>query len=200
MASSASPCCSAPASSPSACRSPTDDRDRRRRRRPPRRLAVVAHRERSRAFPLIRCRCPTIWASWRLESWRRLQGPGVGMASSARALDAGDDDANLIVPAASAAFMILDECPYTNGRLMVAPYEGVGRAAGRSTMRRCRRSCRSRSAGSGALERSYAPHGYSRLRPRSGRGRGVEHHVHMHVVARSSGDTDSCRCSARPGK
>ena len=105
-------------------------------------------------------------------------------------LDAGDDDANLIVRRGERAFVILNKYPYTNGHLMVAPYEHVAelQALDDQTMAEIMSLAQ---RGIDALERSYAPHGYN-VGFNQGRvaGAGVEHHIHMHVVPRWGGDTN----------
>ena len=87
--------------------------------------------------------------------------------------------------------MILNLFPYTNGHLMVAPYEHVGRLAG-PDRRDDRRDDGAGPAGDRRCSRSvYAPHGYN-VGFNQGRvaGAGVEHHIHMHVVPRWGGDTN----------
>jgi ATP adenylyltransferase len=103
---------------------------------------------------------------------------------------ADDDEANLIVHRGERCFVILNLFPYTNGHLMVAPYEHIAAlqdldpetvaemmALAQSAMRR--------------LEEVYSPHGYN-VGFNQGRiaGAGFENHIHMHVVPRWGGDTN----------
>ena len=86
--------------------------------------------------------------------------------------------------------MILNKYPYTNGHLMVAPYEHVAELQGLDDQTMAEIMSLAQ-RGIGALERSYAPHGYN-VGFNQGRvaGAGVEHHIHMHVVPRWGGDTN----------
>ena len=106
------------------------------------------------------------------------------------ALDAGDDEANLIVHRGGRCFVVLNKYPYTNGHLMVAPYEHVAELQGLDdeTMAEIMALAQ---RGIAALETSYSPHGYN-VGFNQGRvaGAGVEHHIHMHVVPRWGGDTN----------
>lgn len=100
----------------------------------------------------------------------------------------GDDDRNLIVHRGERAFVLMNLYPYTNGHVMVAPYEHLGAlqqidpAVTAEMMELVQRSMQ-------ALERRYSPHGYN-VGVNQGRvaGAGVEHHIHMHVVPRWGGD------------
>ena len=86
--------------------------------------------------------------------------------------------------------MILNLFPYTNGHLMIAPYEHLGSIADlepdtvAEMMALAQRGIR-------ALEAKYSPHGFN-VGFNQGRvaGAGVEHHIHMHVVPRWGGDTN----------
>jgi ATP adenylyltransferase len=102
----------------------------------------------------------------------------------------GDDEASLIVHRGEGCFVILNLFPYTNGHLMVAPYEHIGRlqelpAATLVEMMGFAQRAMSR------LEEVYEPHGYN-VGFNQGRvaGAGVEHHIHMHVVPRWAGDNN----------
>jgi ATP adenylyltransferase len=101
-----------------------------------------------------------------------------------------DDEANLIVHRGDRCFVILNLYPYTNGHLMIAPYEHLATlpALGPETV--AEMMALSQRAMT-ILEESYEPHGYN-VGFNQGRvaGAGVEHHIHMHVVPRWGGDTN----------
>jgi ATP adenylyltransferase len=131
-----------------------------------------------------------IWAPWRLEYVTgAAKGSDEGCIFCAALAD-GDDEANLIVHRGDRCFVILNKYPYTNGHLMVAPYDHVAtiqaleEATASEMMALAQRAIE-------ALERSYSPHGYN-VGFNQGRvaGAGVEHHIHMHVVPRWGGDTN----------
>jgi ATP adenylyltransferase len=104
--------------------------------------------------------------------------------------DEGDDEANLIVHRGERCFVILNLFPYTNGHLMVAPYEHHSSLADLDAETVAEMMSLTQRA-IGALEESYSPHGYN-IGFNQGRvaGAGVEHHIHMHVVPRWGGDTN----------
>ena len=106
------------------------------------------------------------------------------------ALEAGDDEANLIVHRGEHCFVILNKFPYTNGHLMVAPYEHVA-ALQELDAETIAEVMSLAQRGMNALETGYSPHGYN-VGFNQGRvaGAGVEHHIHMHVVPRWGGDTN----------
>ena len=106
------------------------------------------------------------------------------------ALEAGDDEANLIVHRGDRSFVILNKFPYTNGHLMVAPYAHVA-ALQELDAETVAEIMALAQRGMNALETGYSPHGYN-VGFNQGRvaGAGVEHHIHMHVVPRWGGDTN----------
>ena len=119
----------------------------------------------------------------------RLQGLEQGCIFCTKPAE-DDDEANLIVHRGERCFVILNLFPYTNGHLMVAPYEHVGAlpeldaetvAELMALAQRAMRASRS----------VYEPQGYN-VGFNQGRvaGAGVEHHIHMHVVPRWGGDTN----------
>jgi ATP adenylyltransferase len=131
-----------------------------------------------------------IWAPWRLEYVKDASKDKESECIFCAALDAGNDEANLIVRRGEHCFVILNKYPYTNGHLMVAPYEHVAELQGLDdeTMAEIMSLAQ---RGIAALETSYSPHGYN-VGFNQGRvaGAGVEHHIHMHVVPRWGGDTN----------
>jgi ATP adenylyltransferase len=131
-----------------------------------------------------------IWAPWRLEYVKDAAKDNEDECIFCAKPAADDDEANLIVHRGERCFVILNLFPYTNGHLMVAPYEHVGAlqdldaetvaelmSLGQSAMRR--------------LEQVYSPQGYN-VGFNQGRiaGAGFENHIHMHVVPRWGGDTN----------
>jgi ATP adenylyltransferase len=131
-----------------------------------------------------------IWAPWRLEYVKDASKDNSDACVFCAALEAGDDEANLIVHRGERCFVILNKFPYTNGHLMVAPYDHVAAIQElepetvAELMALAQRSMN-------ALETGYSPHGYN-VGFNQGRvaGAGVEHHIHMHVVPRWGGDTN----------
>ena len=101
-----------------------------------------------------------------------------------------DDEANLIVHRGESCFVILNLYPYTNGHLMVAPYEHTAALQDLDAETVAEMMALAQRA-MGRLEEIYSPHGYN-VGFNQGRiaGAGVEHHIHMHVVPRWGGDTN----------
>jgi ATP adenylyltransferase len=131
-----------------------------------------------------------IWAPWRLEYVKDASKDKESECIFCAALDAGDDEENLIVHRGERCFVILNKYPYTNGHLMVAPYEHIAelQKLDEETLAEIMSLAQ---RGIAALETSYSPHGYN-VGFNQGRvaGAGVEHHIHMHVVPRWGGDTN----------
>ena len=103
---------------------------------------------------------------------------------------AGDDEAALIAHRGEHCFAMLNLYPYTNGHVMVAPFEHCARLQDLTgetmaeMMDLVQRAMR-------AIEACYTPKGFN-VGINQGRaaGAGVEHHIHMHVVPRWDGDTN----------
>lgn len=129
-----------------------------------------------------------IWAPWRLRYVK--DGSAGDECIFCAKPAAGDDQQALIVHRDERCFAMLNLFPYTNGHLMVAPYEHVGRteeideATIAELMSVAQRGIR-------ILEEAYGPEGYN-LGINQGRaaGAGVEGHIHLHVVPRWAGDTN----------
>jgi len=133
-----------------------------------------------------------IWAPWRLkyvkDASKDVEEECIFCTFPGE--DAGSDEANLIVHRGERCFVILNKFPYTNGHLMVAPFEHVASLPDVESetvaemMGLAQQAMR-------ILESTYSPHGYN-VGINQGRvaGAGVEHHIHMHVVPRWGGDTN----------
>ena len=96
----------------------------------------------------------------------------------------------LVIGRAARSYVILNLYPYTNGHLMVAPYEHLGQLQELPVETTAEMITLSQRA-MDRLEKIYEPHGYN-VGFNQGRvaGAGVEHHIHMHVVPRWGGDTN----------
>jgi ATP adenylyltransferase len=102
----------------------------------------------------------------------------------------GDDRAALIIHRGSRCYVILNLFPYTNGHLMVAPYEHVGRVQEIEPEVMAEMIGLAQQAMT-VLERVYEPEGFN-VGINQGRvaGAGVEGHIHLHVVPRWAGDNN----------
>ena len=131
-----------------------------------------------------------IWAPWRLAYVKGADKSAEQECIFCAKPRSDDDGANLIVHRGERCFVILNLFPYTNGHLMVAPYEHIGSLAELDAptvaeiMALAQRGIR-------VLEDKYAPQGFN-VGFNQGRvaGAGVEHHIHMHVVPRWGGDNN----------
>ena len=131
-----------------------------------------------------------IWAPWRLEYVKDASKDSHEGCIFCTAPAEDDDRGNLIVHRGERCYVILNKFPYTNGHLMVAPFEHIATlqeldAETVAEIMDLAQTAMSR------LEDIYSPHGYN-VGFNQGRvaGAGVEHHIHMHVVPRWGGDTN----------
>jgi ATP adenylyltransferase len=132
-----------------------------------------------------------IWAPWRLayvkDASKDIEEECIFCAKPAAE---GGDQESLIVHRGERCFVMLNLFPYTNGHLMVAPFDHIGRLQElpaetiAEMMQLAQRAM-------GRLEEAYEPHGFN-VGFNQGRvaGAGVEHHIHLHVVPRWGGDTN----------
>ena len=131
-----------------------------------------------------------IWAPWRLayvkDAAKDIEEECIFCAKPAQ----DDDEENLIVHRGKRCFVMLNRFPYTNGHLMVAPYEHIATLPEVEPETLTEMMSLSQRAIS-VLDDEYSPHGYN-IGFNQGRvaGAGVEHHIHMHVVPRWGGDTN----------
>jgi ATP adenylyltransferase len=131
-----------------------------------------------------------IWAPWRLAYVKDASKDAEERCVFCVDPAEGEDEENLIVHRGERCFVILNLYPYTNGHLMVAPFEHIARiqdlpAETVAEMMALAQRAMSR------LEALYEPNGYN-VGFNQGRvaGAGVEHHIHLHVVPRWAGDTN----------
>ena len=131
-----------------------------------------------------------IWAPWRLEYVKDAAKDAEDACIFCAKPSEDDDAANLIVHRGERAFVILNLYPYTNGHLMIAPFEHIGAIQDLPPETTAEMMALAQRAIT-ILEDRYAPHGFN-VGFNQGRvaGAGVEHHIHMHVVPRWGGDTN----------
>lgn len=127
-----------------------------------------------------------LWSPWRYR-YVTTASPKNACIFCAK-LAENDDPANYIVHRAEYNFILLNLYPYTNGHLMVAPYEhvasmGEARAETMREMMDLTVQCEQ------ALRKLYKPGGIN-LGMNLGEcaGAGVAGHIHMHVLPRWTGD------------
>jgi ATP adenylyltransferase len=131
-----------------------------------------------------------IWAPWRLpyvkDAAKDEENECIFCANPAQK----DDEANLIVHRGDLCFVMLNLFPYTNGHLMVAPFEHIATLQELPPETVAEMMTLGQRA-MAALDGIYQPHGFN-VGFNQGRvaGAGYEHHIHMHVVPRWGGDTN----------
>jgi ATP adenylyltransferase len=128
-----------------------------------------------------------LWAPWRLEY---IKGEKTDECIFCTKPALGDDDTALIAERGERCFVMLNAFPYTNGHLMVAPYDhkadlrGLDEQTSLELMTLTQRSV-------DALDNAYGPDGYNiGLNLGTIAGAGMADHVHVHVVPRWAGDTN----------
>jgi ATP adenylyltransferase len=132
-----------------------------------------------------------LWTPWRMAYIKAPKEKSTGCIfcekiSATRA----HDRANLVLLRGKRAFMMLNLYPYSNGHLMVAPYEHTGELESLDA-KTLQEMMLFVSRGIRALRRTMNPQGFN-IGVNMGKvaGAGVEDHVHIHVVPRWNGDTN----------
>jgi ATP adenylyltransferase len=135
-----------------------------------------------------------LWTPWRYQYITQSGEPGECILCAAA--QASDDRERFVVHRAARAFVLLNRFPYTNGHLMVVPYEHaatleeLGDESLLELIRLARDSVKH-------LRAIYRPEGLN-LGMNLGRsaGAGVAGHVHLHVLPRWTGDTSFMTATA----
>jgi len=129
-----------------------------------------------------------LWTPWRYQ-YITTAGEAVGCVLC-EASRTADDRAWLVAHRAAHNFVILNRFPYTNGHVMVVPYEHVATLEELADdtlveMARLARTCAKH------LRSIYHPEGLN-LGMNIGRsaGAGIADHLHLHIMPRWTGDTN----------
>jgi ATP adenylyltransferase len=121
-----------------------------------------------------------LWAPWRIEY---IKGPKEDKCIFCERRD-------YVVFEGERCFVMLNAYPYTNGHVMVSPYEHVPslEEVGDETLLELMQLVKRSQT---AIRAAYGPEGFN-LGVNQGKvaGAGIEEHVHMHVVPRWGGDTN----------
>jgi ATP adenylyltransferase len=131
-----------------------------------------------------------IWAPWRLEYVKDAAKDDEQGCIFCLQPRSGDDAESLIVHRGERCFVMLNLFPYTNGHVMVAPFEHLAQIQDLDAETIAEMMALAKRA-MAAIDDAYSPHGYN-VGFNQGRvaGAGVEHHIHLHVVPRWGGDTN----------
>jgi ATP adenylyltransferase len=131
-----------------------------------------------------------IWAPWRLPYVKDASKDSESECIFCTKPAEEDDETNLIVHRGERCFVILNRFPYTNGHLMIAPYEHVAALPDVDAEALAEMMALAQRAMT-VLGEAYGPDGYN-AGINQGRvaGAGYEGHIHLHVVPRWAGDTN----------
>jgi ATP adenylyltransferase len=131
-----------------------------------------------------------IWAPWRLAYVKDAsKDDDAGCIFCTKPAE-DDDRANLIVHRGKRCFVILNRFPYTNGHLMIAPYEHLPKLPELDADTMAEMMALAQRA-MVLLDEAYGPQGYNAgLNQGRVAGAGFEGHIHLHVVPRWAGDTN----------
>jgi ATP adenylyltransferase len=130
-----------------------------------------------------------LWTPWRYQYVTEGDRTSSGCVFCAAAA-ASDDRESLIVHRAKHNFIILNRFPYTNGHVMVVPFQHVATLRDMAEealleMMRLARECEKH------LRATYRPDGLN-IGMNLGRsaGAGIADHIHMHILPRWASDTN----------
>ena len=129
-----------------------------------------------------------LWTPWRY-GYISPAVPATGCIFCIKAAE-NQDAQNYILHRGKLNFILLNLFPYTNGHLMIAPYQHVAtlEETPGETLAEMTRLTRRAEAN---LRTVYRPHGFNLgMNIGASAGAGVADHIHMHVVPRWTGDAN----------
>jgi ATP adenylyltransferase len=128
-----------------------------------------------------------LFAPWRYEYLVAEKSTGCIFCEAAASTN---EEESLIVHRGRRVFVLLNRYPYTNGHLMVAPYEHLSRLS-QSDGEALTELIETVARGEKILSETYRTDGLNiGANLGSAAGAGVEDHYHVHLVPRWSGDTN----------
>ena len=128
-----------------------------------------------------------LWAPWRIEYIRAPKEKGCVFCTKS---ETGDDRDNLVLFRGENSFILMNLYPYSNGHLMIAPYQhtsettNLSRTTNTEIMTLVNQSME-------ILKTTMNAEGFN-FGANLGKaaGAGIEEHLHYHVVPRWTGDTN----------
>ena len=129
-----------------------------------------------------------LWAPWRLEYIEKATPTGGCIFVDLPSQE--DDRQNLILYRGQNAFVMLNAFPYTNGHLMIAPYQHTAELEDLddATLLEINQLLAKTTRW---IKKAYNPDGFNiGINLGSAAGAGIPSHIHWHIVPRWSGDTN----------
>ena len=128
-----------------------------------------------------------LWAPWRIKYIQAPKGKGCVFCTKS---EHGDDRDNLVLFRGENSFILMNLYPYSNGHLMIAPYQhtsettDISRTTNTEIMTLVNQSME-------ILKTTMKAEGFN-FGANLGKaaGAGIEEHLHYHVVPRWTGDTN----------
>ncbi|MFN2147157.1 MAG: HIT family protein [Anaerolineales bacterium] len=129
-----------------------------------------------------------LWAPWRMTYIKEGTPEGICLFCDLQSQEDGPE--NLILHRGEYAFVVLNRYPYTNGHMMIVPFEHHDTLDGLKP-EILHEMISLTSAALAVLRSTYEPDGYN-IGANIGEaaGAGVKEHVHIHVLPRWNGDTN----------
>jgi ATP adenylyltransferase len=130
-----------------------------------------------------------LWSPWRYQ-YVSSEPPVANGCVFCRKAEAGKEEENLVLFRGTHCYVLLNLYPYTNGHLMIAPYEHVDSLAAASPAAAAEMMDLARVAET-ALRQVYRPGGINLgMNLGACAGAGVAGHIHLHVLPRWPGDAN----------
>jgi ATP adenylyltransferase len=128
-----------------------------------------------------------LWTPWRYKYITNLKERECIFCKAAKS---GNDKENLLLFRGTWNFVLLNRYPYSNGHLMVAPYEHVS-SPETSDLNALREFIELMNICLKTLRKAYNPDGMNTgMNLGTAAGAGIEEHYHLHVLPRWHGDTN----------
>lgn len=128
-----------------------------------------------------------IWAPWRIEY---ILSPKLKKCIFCSAIKEKSDEKNFIIERAKKCFVILNKYPYTNGHIMIVPYEHISDIE-KIDIKTLTEMMKLTQKYILKLKHKMKPDGFN-IGFNIGKvaGAGIKDHLHLHIVPRWNGDTN----------